>query len=64
MHQVWAIILPAIIGELVEFTKMFLIDRVITVGSEMDVEAHASTPLIYTTLDLEIPSVIEYEYPT
>jgi hypothetical protein len=64
LHQVWATILPAIIGKLVEFTKMFLKDRVITVGSEMDIEAHAGTPFIYATLDLEIPSVIEYEYPT
>ena len=52
LHQVRTTILPAIIGEVVEYVKVFLIDALVCIGSEMDINTCTGTPFINTALDL------------
>jgi hypothetical protein len=54
LHQVRATILPAIIRDIVEYAKVFLVDTLVCIGSEMDINSRTSTPFINTALNLII----------
>jgi len=52
LHQIRTTILPAIIHEVVEYMKVFLIDALVCIGSEMDIDSCTSTPFVNTALNL------------
>jgi hypothetical protein len=52
LHQVRTTILPAIICKVVEYVKVFLVDALVCIGSEMDINTCTGTPFINTALDL------------
>ena len=47
LHLVRATILPV-----VEYVKVFLVDALVCIGSEMDINKCTSTPFVNTALDL------------